>query len=1101
MDLDEGSRLMEKTLDTRHQTLEESQVASHKSQDTQGPKHEQGFVHLHVHSNFSFKDAAVPIDSLVDMAKQMGMEALALTDHNTLAGAIRFYQAARKAGIRAIIGVEIDLENYGHLVLLAENFQGYSNLCRLVTAMHLQNRHREPICTWSDLERYSDHLIALSGCSRSALVRAIHDRRADDARSWLIRLKQLFGNDHLFVELQDHLLAQSRWVVDQLVAVAQDVGLPIVATNNVHYLRPEDAQLRDLLVCLRENCVLQQPQTQRQPNHQYYFKPAAVMAAIFAKYPHAVSNSVAIAERCQLTLPLGQYHFPHYPLPVGVTAQARLTELCEEALPRYYGTASLVDAKKRLQHELATIIQMGFAEYFLVVWDLVRYAREKGIRCSGRGSAGDSLVSYLLGITTVDPITHCLLFERFLNPERKGMPDIDIDFDSVRRDEILAYVYERYGEDHVAMIGTVNTFSARSALREVAKAMGFAETEIDRVASRFPHLAADKIGLALDQLPELRQAFPKTSREPLARLFATASALDDYPRHLSVHLGGMVIGREPLTDLVPLQWSTKGVIITQYDKDDIEALGLVKMDLLGLRILSAIEETQSHVRAKGIPLDVDRLSLDDEKTYALLRSTKTIGVFQVESPGMRELLGRLQPDEFSHLVATVALFRPGPMQGDMIAPYINRRHGEPVAYLHPDLEPILAETHGVIIYQEQVLQIASTLAGFTLGQADMFRRAMTHDRSREEMDAIRQQFLMGTDQRGVDRQVAETIFGQLAGFAAYGFNKAHAASFGWISYQTAYLRAHHPAEFLCAMLNHQPMGFYPARVILDEARRLGIPPLLPDINQSEADCTVVSGQIRIGLRFVAQMTAGGLQDLLAERERHGPYRSLYDLSQRVQLSQPILLHLIELGALDSLGDRNTLLRQAMLYGPNSHLAGDYQQPAQLGLADTAVVRETTWEPAPRASPQVSDARSQVERELRLLGLAVTAHPLSFYRPTLRQRGVILSSELVGLPDGSLIRVAGLVVIRQTPPTRSKQRIIFVTLDDEDGLIDLSVFPRIQQQYAAVIMRSTALVMEGRLRKTGVNGLSIMVQKAFAAEEFLRRPFPAQSPANGRYQWR
>ncbi len=1043
----------------------------------------------------------MPIDKLVDMAKQMGMKALALTDHNTLAGAIRFYRSAHKVGIRAIIGAEIDLTEYGHLILLAENLQGYSNLCSLITAMHLQNRHGEPVCAWSDLERYAEGLIALTGCRDSSLGRAIEERRADDARSWLMRLRGVFGADHLYVELQHHLLPHSHWLVEQLAGLAQDVGLPIVATNNVHYLYQEDAQLRDLLVSLRENCEVQQPQNLRQPNNQYYLKPAAMMAAIFAKYPQAVSNSVVIAERCQLTLPLGQYHFPHYPLPLGVTAQAKLAALCEEALPRYYQGTSLAEAEERLQHELTTIIQMGFAEYFLVVWDLVRHAKEQAIRCLGRGSAGDSLVSYLLGITTVDPIAHRLLFERFLNPERSGMPDIDIDFDSVRRDEILSYVYERYGEDHVAMIGTVNTFSARSSLREVAKAMGFGEKEIDRIARCFPHLAADKIDLALDQLPELRQAFPKTSREPLAHLFTTASALDEYPRHLSVHLGGMVIGRDPLTDLVPLQWSTKGVIITQYDKDDIEALGLVKMDLLGLRILSAIEEAQRLVRTAGMPLEIDQLPLDDAKTYALLRSAKTVGVFQVESPGMRELLGRLQPDEFSHLVATLALFRPGPMQGDMIAPYISRRHGESVTYLHPDLEPILAETHGVIIYQEQVLQIASTLAGFTLGQADMFRRAMTHNRSTEEMDAIRQQFLAGTDQRGTDRQAAETIFKQLAGFAAYGFNKAHAASFGWISYQTAYLSAHHPAEFLCAILNHQPMGFYPARIILDEARRLGIKPLLPDINQSDADCTVVSGQIRIGLRFVAQMTAAGLQSLLDDRKRRGPYRSLHDLNQRTQLPQPTLLNLIELGTLDSLGDRSLLLRQAMLQSLSNRPPVDYRQPLQLGLSDESTVRESALEPAPQGSTIARDPRSQVERELRLLGLAVTAHPLSFFRSALRQRGVRLSSELAQLPDGCLIRVAGLVVIRQTPPTRSKQRIIFVTLDDEDGLIDLTVFPRVQHQYAAVIMGSTALVMEGRLRKTGVNGLSIMVQKAFAADEFLRRPFPAPSPAGGRYQWR
>jgi len=1022
------------------------------------------FVHLHVHSNFSFKDATPHPQDLIKAAAYYEMPAVALTDHSTLAGAIRFYRAAQGSGVRPIIGTEIELASGHHLTLLAENLAGYSNLCRLLSAIRLaQPGVTRPVTSWETLAPLAENLICLSGCAHSRLSQDLIQRRQEAARTFLQQLASVFPNS-CYVELENPLLPYTPTLLAALTSLAQELKLPLVATNNVHYLRRRDHPVRDLLVCMGANISLRQPHPYRHANDQRYFKSSRAMSQLFAAYPQAIANTLAIAERCQLELPVGEYRFPDFALPAGQTATSYLRQLCQQALEKRYGT-NCPEAQQRLEHELGIIKDLGFCEYFLVVWDIVNFARQEGIRCTGRGSAAGSLVAYLLGITAVDPLEYDLLFERFLNPERKGMPDIDLDFDSSRRDEVLAYVYSKYPPAHVAMVGTVNTISARSALREVAKAMDIDKNEVDRLARFLPRLAADRIEKAIATLPELEGQFPQG--EPWDSLLRFCQAINDFPRHLSVHLGGVVIGRHPLTDLVPLEWSAKGVVITQYNKDDIEYLGLVKMDLLGLRILSAIDETVRRLEQDDIHVDLEALPFDDPAVYKLLRSTKTVGLFQLESPGMRELLGKLQPTNFSDIVANISLMRPGPMQANMVSPFIRRRHGlEPVSYAHPCLEPILASTYGVIIYQEQVLQVAHALAGFTLGQADLLRRYMTHDRSPEEMAGLEAEFVAGASNRGVEVDIAKQVFKQLAAFASYGFNKAHAATFGLIGYYTAYLKAHYPAYYLTALLNHQPMGFYPPRVLLHEARLWGIPIYPLDINASQPEFTLENGGIRVGLRALQGLTEEHIATICAVRKER-PFSSLADFRWRVHLPRKVMRNLVRIGAFAAFGTVPDLLQQLTIYEqPKSRLP---QGQCLLPLPPEASALASS--PAP-------DLKRAISTELELTDLYITGHPLSLFRSLLTSYEAIDSRRLRTCADGQKVRVAGIIVSRQMPPTRSKQRIIFLTIEDEYGLIDVTVLPQEQKKYAQVALGCALLLVEGTVRKTGPESISVNAARLF-----------------------
>jgi len=871
------------------------------------------FTHLHVHSCFSFLDGGSSVAALARRARECGYETLALTDNHGLYGAVRFHQACEAVGVRPILGATLTLAedwlaetpaevrpqsetrpttatprgqplahfqpgrvNHRHgdeqgypLVLLAANRAGFRCLCRLITEAQLAHEKGHPRVSAAMLRRHQEGLFCLSGGERGPVAGPWLAGCRELARRHAEALREIFGRERFFVEVQNRLLPHSGRLLRELCGLAQGLGVRPVATNEVRYATKADFPTYDVLVCARTLTRVDERHPARPGNAEATLKSPAAMARLFREVPEALATAGWIANRCEESMEFGVYHFPDFPLPAGETPYSHLCKLCWEGAARRYRVIDRA-VMRRLEYELDIIDRLGFSRYFLVMWDIVRWARERGIRCAGRGSAGDSLVTYVLGITEVDPLAHGLLFERFLNPARQGAPDIDIDFDANRRDEVINYVYERYGREHTAMVCTVYTLNTRSAVREVGKALDFPPEDLDRLAKALPHTGADKIAAAFEKLPELRDS--TLTLKNCETLLELCGKVGSFPRHLSVHLGGMVAARERLDELVPLEWSAKGVVVTQWDKDDLEAVGLVKMDLLSLKNLAAIEDALSIIRRQlrdpgyraavrrrvpdldpraleqwarldappPLPFDIDGLDFADSKVFALLQNTRTLGIFQVESPGMRALLGRLQPTCFDDLVAQISLFRPGPLTADMINPFIARRHGEePIRYFHPRLKAALQDTYGVLLYQEQVLKIAHALAGFDYAQADLLRRAMTTDRSPEEMAKIQETFLAGCRAQGdVSPEAAARTWKALSSFAAYGFCKAHAVAFARTAYQTAWLKRYFPAEFLCAVLDNQPMGFYSAHTIIQDAKRLGIEVRGVDVNASEADYQV-----------------------------------------------------------------------------------------------------------------------------------------------------------------------------------------------------------------------------------------------------------------------
>lgn len=843
------------------------------------------FVHLHVHSQYSMLDGASPISAYLEAAARWEMPALALTDHDNVSGAVEFHQEAAKLGIKPIQGVEITTTDGTHLTLLAENSTGYANICRILTAGHTQNPRGDCRISWDVLSQFNKGLIVLSGCRRSGVSQALLRRNFSQAKVELRRLIEIFGCEQVYLEMINSHLPHTKYLLEGLAALHECTRIPLVATNNVHYLDKAAFPVHDLLVCTRTQTTLADIHPERPLNAENYFASPEEMAQRFAPYPQALASTLEIAQRCTPALELGQNHFPRFLPDKGPEAAAQLLrELTWSGARQRYGriTSGL---RERIEHELRIITTLDVADYFLVVWDIVQYAHKKGIRCAGRGSAADSVVAYCLGLTNVDSYARGLLFERFLSLERAQKPDIDIDFDSRYRDDIADYVYKRYGEEHVASVCTFQTYHARSALRDFGRAFGYSQSELAQLTKNIVHYCpADGIRSLLQRLPELR-------RHPLhhpkyAKLLDYCAAVAGFPRHFGTHLGGMVISAKPLTEVTPLQPSAKGVLITQFDKNTIEDLGLIKIDLLSLRTLAAVSDAEQNLKPMGF--SYEQIPQDDPRTYARLRTGETVGVFQLESPAQRALQSRLGSEVFEDLVASVALIRPGPIKGDMVEPFIARRRGrEEVSYIHPKLRRILEKTYGVVLYQEQVIEIATEIAGFTPGESDRLRKVMTHFRSQKEMEHIGEEFIAKAVANGVEREVAEVIFSYIVGYAGYGFCEAHAAAFADTAYRTAYLLEHYPAQFYAALLNQQPMGFYPPNTLCVQARRRGIKILPLDVNCSEVDFTADDRTIRIGLKQVKGMEQSFLESILTERSRRNsrPWKTLSTAPMSAAMSQ------------------------------------------------------------------------------------------------------------------------------------------------------------------------------------------------------------------------
>ena len=865
------------------------------------------YVELHAHSCYSLLDGASTPEELVERAAALGMPALALTDHDAVYGAVQFQKAAQAAGVRPIFGAELTLapeDGNGdpqHLTLLVENATGWSNLCALITAARHHAPKGEALLPPDVLDQHTEGLIALSGCRHGAVVQALRCRDEAAARAHAQRCADLFGRAHFYIELQHHRLPHDRALNCRLAGLARTIGVEVVATNNVHYATAEAHDLQDVLVAIRHLLTLDEARARGplRPNAEYALKSGDELAALFVDTPEALANSLRIAEQCAFQLDFGLQTLPVFPAPEGRSAHAHLEALCREGLQTRRLVAS--DAVEcQLDHELAVIERAGLSNYFLIVWDIVRFAREQGIRCQGRGSAANSLVAYLLLISPVNPLAHNLLFERFLSDERQATPDIDIDFDAARREEVIQYVYARYGQAHAAMACTLVTFRARSALRDVGKALGLSPELLDRAAGVVDPYDAGDIG----GTPGFNDLAGARKDSALWRqLVDLCRQIDGLPRHLGIHNGGMILMGAPLASRLPTEPATMtDRFVVQWDKESLEDAGIVKIDILGLRMLSAVSDALKIVEATtGAAPDLSALTFDDDAVYEMVSHADTIGVFQVESRAQAQVLPRLQPREFNDLIVSISLIRPGPVQGNMVHPYLRRRFGEEtVVYPHRLVQPALEETLGVVLFQEQVLKVARDLAGFSGGQGEQLRRALGSKRATEAISSFNQQFIEGAMKQGVEYAVASAIFDTLRAFGGYSFPKSHAAAFAVLVYQSAWLKRYHPQAFYCGILNNQPMGFWNPQIVINDAKRHGIKVLPVEVNASEGVCSLQDAAIRMGYNYVKGFGDVAIERVLDARSS-GVFTSLADFCRRTQLPQRQVEHLILAGGFDTFG--------------------------------------------------------------------------------------------------------------------------------------------------------------------------------------------------------
>ncbi|MDO8563048.1 MAG: error-prone DNA polymerase [Candidatus Limnocylindria bacterium] len=1070
-----------------------------------------GYVELHCHSHYSFLDGASSVDDLVDAAVRNGMDALALTDTNGLYGAVRFWNAARERGIKPIFGVDLRLLDLGSLVLLAEGRTGWTSLCRIVSAAQLAGEKTKPRATFDLVAANAEGLVALTGDERGALPAAVRAGDLDAARLHLARLAGVFG-ERLFVELADHLGPDDPALCDALAALAAERGLGTVVTNDVRFARPEGRRLHDVLRAIDLGVTLDEAGERLSANGERWLKDGASLRALLGRHGEAFANARAIADRCTLDLAevgpggaralgsmVGRERLPGFPAPAGHTAFSFLHELCQAGTREKYGRMTR-RVSSQLAHELEVIDRCGLAEFFLINWDIVRFCRERRIPAQGRGSAADSIAAYVLDITKVDPIAHDLLFERFLTEDATTMPDIDLDIASNDREEVIQYVYGKYGERFAAMVCNVVTYRTRSAHREVAKALGFRPATIDAIARSIDTVAADprlEQPAAETDAPGLELDERERARWPVFREIVAAIA--DFPRHLSIHNGGMLITALPLVDTVPIERATMpGRNVVQFDKRDVEDLGLVKMDLLGLRTLSLVKDAVADIEARhGARLELGTIGLDDPAVYDLLCEVDTIGLFQVESRAQAQALPRVRPRCFADIVVEVAIIRPGPLQGNMVNPYIRRRQGrEPVAYAHPLLEPILRETLGVILFQEQILRVAMAVAGFTPAAADKLRRAMSRARSAADMERLRLPFVTGALTKGVGEPVAQEVFRQIAAFAEFGFCKSHAAAFALTAYHTAHLKLYYPAEFTVALLNNQPMGFYSPAVIAGDAKRHGIRVLPVDVNASAAGCVVEAAgtsaerdvsttiarhrvcrahDVRLGLRSVRALGDAAADAIVAERVARGPFRSFDDVVARVPLTEEALRNLALVGAFDAFAEP----RRALLWRARGAHRGSphFVRPT---LAFAAL-------PAP-ALPALPE-RERVALDYRVTGIPTGPQIMHFLRDGLVRRGVLRAVDLAGRAHGTVVRVAGAVVVKQHPQTAKGH--VFLSLEDETGIANVIIRPATYAACKPVLDRSAAVVVEGALQHQ--DGVVSVLARCLEGLDLACAEGPAGSP--------
>jgi len=1051
------------------------------------PMASTNFVHLHLHTDYSLLDGACEISGLMDRAAELKQPAVAVTDHGNLFGAIKFYEAARKRNLKPIIGCEVyvastnrfdrsqDSDRPNHLVLLCENERGYRNLVRLASAAYTEGFYYKPRIDKSLLAQHSDGLIGLSACLRGEVAVALAADRFDAARQSAYGLRDIFGKGNFYLEMQDHGIADQKRINPHLVKLSRETGVPLVATNDCHYLTRADARAQDVLVCIQTGKTVNDSTRMKFPTNEFFFKSSEEMLKLFGEVPEALARTVEIAERCNVHLEKKQHVFPHFEVPAGETLDSFFEKVAREGFARRREQLERARAAGRLRHpleayeerlsrEIELVKQMRFAGYFLIVWDFMRFARERCIPVGpGRGSAAGSLVSFALHITDIDPLQYDLLFERFLNPERITFPDIDIDFCVRRRADVINYVTEKYGRENVSQIITFGTMGAKAVIRDAGRALDMPFNEVDRIAKLVPNVLNITLKDALAQSPEMRQLKEREAR--VAELLEVAGRLEGLARHASTHAAGVVISPQPLQEIVPLYKSSKDEITTQYAMDDLEDIGLLKMDFLGLTTLTVIDDCLKLIEAtRGERLDFASVPLDDSETYELLGKGLTAGIFQFESRGMTDILRRAKPNRLADLIALNALYRPGPM--GMIDDFVARKLGRKrVTYDLPQLKDILEETYGVIVYQEQVIQIAASVAGFSLGEADILRRAMGKKKP-EDMAAMREKFLAGARRNGVAAAKAEKLFELVKEFAGYGFNKSHSAAYAFIAYQTAYLKAHYPVEFMSALLSSEIGSQDKLTFYLNECRDMGIPILPPDVNSSQHAFTPDGQSIRFGLTAIKNVGETAIQSVLAARQTLGRFDGLFQFCENVDLrllNKRVIESLIKAGALDSLGARRpqmmAILDRAMELGARR------QREAESGQHGLFVSEGAPAPAMPEDLPDVAEW-SEAERlagEKEVLGFYVTGHPLEKHRAQIAGITRYDSSSLQELDHDSAVTLAGLLTSLRVRPSKKGDLWASGVLEDLRGTAELLVFPQALQQLQGVLKEDTALVIKGRVR--------------------------------------
>ncbi|WP_293684807.1 DNA polymerase III subunit alpha [uncultured Phascolarctobacterium sp.] len=1035
----------------------------------------QRFTHLHVHTEYSLLDGASKIPELVAYAKELGMDSLAITDHGVMYGAVEFYQECTKAGIKPIIGCEVYLAKGSHLdmtektryhlILLAENDIGYHNLMRIVSKGQLEGFYYKPRVDKDILRTYSEGIICLSACIAGEVPRLINSGNMDGARRCVQEYIDIFGKDNYFLEIQNHDIPEEKTAAEGLRQLAQEFGIGLVATNDLHYVRREDAEAQDVLLCIQTTSNVDDPGRMRFPNDSFYLKSAEEMAELFGGYPEALENTCRIADRCNVKLEFGHLLLPEFPVPEGFDAVSYLRHLCEEALPERY---EVVDetVRKRLDFELDIINTMGYACYFLIVWDFINYCRSHDIPVGpGRGSAAGSIVAYLLRITNIEPLRYHLLFERFLNPERVSMPDIDTDFCYVKRNQVLDYVVRRYGQERVSQIITFGTLQARAAVRDVGKALGMSYTSVDEVAKMIPR----ELGITLDKALKSSNDFKRAyeSRPEVKKLVDLARSVEGLPRNAGTHAAGVIIAPRDLRDYVPLQQGSDSGVITQYDKNKVEELGLLKMDFLGLRTLTVIGDCIQFIKeTTGEIVDIDNIPLHDKETCDMLCRGETACVFQLESAGITKLVMDLAPESFEDLIPLVALYRPGPLGTGMAEDFIAGRHGQRTAeVLHPLMEPILEDTYGVILYQEQVMQITSALAGFTLGQADILRRAMGKKKAKE-LDSMRASFIEGAKRlHDIPEELSDRIFSLLQHFAGYGFNKSHSVAYALVAYETAYLKAHWRAQYYAAFLNSvigdgDKLSWY-----ISVCKNDNIKILAPDVNESGRDFTVLPNKtIRFGLAGIKSTGGAAVEAIISARSEGGPFTSLTDFCCRVNMrvvNKRVVENLIKSGAMDSFGARRSQLLAVLDQAIDLGAACQRDRAnGQLGLFGD----DQTFGMEEIRLPQRTEIPKQtlLQYEKELLGFYVTDHPLSEYKEVM-QRFMPLH-QFIGetqVQDNQFVRVAGIISSCNIKTTKSGDTMALLTLEDFTGRFPVIIFPKNYQACIRDVFEDNVVSIEGR----------------------------------------